>query len=152
MSCQRSFQKSPRDRKDVSAALALDWARVSSQLGKGTFADAIGVQCTETVNNALTGKTVPELHTALNSLLADPTALFKTFQLFGGCFVATEAGGIDDTATISRLLGAAHEYFERMKDRKRCHNDTLALAELFIPLIPSMLAIIREADKLRGAA
>lgn len=142
------FQKKPLDKKEVSDALGADWHRASREIGKGTFADGIGVGCTETVNNAITGRTVPELHTALNSLLTCHTALFKTFQLYGGVFVPTEPGDCDDNATISQMLRAATEHFDRMKDGRRDHNDTLALAELFMPLVPAMLCVIREAGEL----
>jgi hypothetical protein len=44
------------------------------------------------------------------------------------------------------MLHAATEYLDRMKDGRRCHVDTAALAKLFIPLIPQMLAIVEEAN------
>lgn len=150
MSGQRSLSKDPRDRKDVSARVGEDWLRVANMLGKGTFADKIGVGCTQTVNNAITGPGLPELHTALNSLLADPTALFNTLMLFGGVFVPVEAGTCDDNAVIAQMLHTVTDYFERMKDGTRCHQDTLALAELFRPLVPAMLCVIVEANAIKG--
>jgi hypothetical protein len=147
---QRSLRKDPRDRKEVSKTIAADFHRVSDRVGKGTFADSIGVGCTQTVNNAITGATVPELHTALNALLVDPAGLFQTLLLYGGVFVPVEASACDDMAAISQMLRAASEYFERMQDGNRDHNDTIALAELFRPLVPAMLCVIREAGDLRG--
>lgn len=62
-----------RSKTEVSGALAAGWARISANR-KGAFADNLGIDV-KTVNRALTGETLPELHTALNSLADDPTAL-----------------------------------------------------------------------------
>jgi hypothetical protein len=134
----------------VSRALSLDWHRLDDEVGRGTLMDHLGCKGTKTISGAISRDHVPELHTVLNSLLADPTALLNTFNLYGGVFVPVEHGECDDNTAISQMLRAATEYFERMKDGVRDHNDTLALAELFRPLIPAMLCVIREAGALRG--
>lgn len=152
MSSKTSSPITPLTREDVSEALSTDWFRVSRQVGKGALADATGAKCTDTIDNAITGKCVPELHRALNSLLADPTALFSVLSLYGGCFVPVASAQGSDMATISGMLKAATEYLDRMKDGSRCHQDTLALAELFTPLIPSMLAIVREAGNIKASS
>ena len=71
----------PHSKAQVSGALAAGWARVSAGR-KGAFADNIDVD-TKTVNRALTGETVPELHTAWNSLADDPTALDELASRLG---------------------------------------------------------------------
>lgn len=139
------LRKKPRSYEDVRDAVAEDWFASSKRVGKGALCDAIGCDRPDTVDSAITGKHVPRLHTALNSLLADDAALFKTFRLFGGCFVRAEAASETDMATISAMLHAATEYLDRMKDGKRCPSDTAALAKLFAPLVPAMLAVIEEA-------
>lgn len=136
-------------KEDVSQALASDWFRAAHGR-KGAFADAIGAKCTKTVDRVITGEHLPALHTALNSLVADETALFNTLRLAGGVFVRAETGSCDDNETISAMLRAATDYFERMKDGKRDHQDTLALADLFRPLVPAMLCVIQEANTIKG--
>jgi hypothetical protein len=142
--------KNPRSAEEVRAKLALDWFATSARIGAGALEDKLGAVDRDTLGNALKGKHTPRLHTALNSLLADPAALTNTLLLFGVVAVPAEEEALDDDAVISGMLRAATDYFERMKDRKRCHNDTVALADLFAPLVPAMLAIVREAGKIRG--
>ena len=86
---------------EVSGALAAGWARVSAGR-KGAFADNLEIDA-KTVNRALTGETVPELHTAFNSLADDPTALDELGALYGVGFVPKRASGGDDMALAAGL-------------------------------------------------
>lgn len=151
MSRPTSIRKNPCSKEDVRRELARDWFATADRLGKGRLQDATGAKCVDTIDNVITGRRegLPELHTALNSLLADPAALFNTLMLFGVVAVPSEPGDCDDMAAISGMLRAATEYFERMKDGVRDHQDTLALADLFRPLVTAMLCVIREAGELR---
>lgn len=139
-----------RSKTDVSGALAAGWARVSAGR-KGAFADNLDIDA-KTVNRTLTGETVPELHTAFNSLADNPTALDELCALYGVSIVARTAcgtTGMDLAASLGRSLS---ELIERLRDGRIDHIDTLALAELFRPLIPQMQAVVAEADGLRGLA
>lgn len=133
----------------VSGALAAGWARVSAGR-KGAFADNLDV-CAKTIDRALTGETLPELHTALNSLADDPTALDEVFALYGLTIGTRDTAGGNDMELLGQLGHALAEFIDRMRDGKRCHNDTLAMAVLFRPLIPRMAAIVDQADALTGA-
>ena len=137
-----------RSKAEVSGALATGWARVSAGR-KGAFADNVDID-TKTVNRALTGETVPELHTALNSLADDPTALDELFALYGGRFTPSVAKPGSDMELAAGLGRSLAELIERLRDGTRDHLDTLALAALFRPLIPQMQAVVGEADVLRG--
>ena len=64
----------PQPKHLVASLLAAGWARVIAKKGRGAFVEVLDVS-ENTVGNALAGRTTPELHTALNSLAADPTAL-----------------------------------------------------------------------------
>jgi hypothetical protein len=135
---------------EVSGALAAGWARVSAGR-KGAFADNLEID-TKTVNRALTGETVPELHTAFNSLADDPTALDELGSLYGISFVVRRTHGAADLELAAGLGHSLSQLIDRLRDGKRCHIDTLALAELFRPLIPQMQAVVAEADELRGVS
>lgn len=154
MTARTSSGKHSVPKERVRAALSRDWFDTAQRVGKGALFDATGAKCIDTINNVITEQSsgLPELHTALNSLLADDAALFNTFQLFDGCFVRVSAEAGNDMATISQMLHAATDYLDRMKDGQRCHQDTASLAKLFTPLIPAMLAITLQADRQRGAA
>ena len=138
-----------RSKAEVSGAVAAGWARVSAGR-KGSFADNIDID-TKTVNRALTGETVPELHTAWNSLADDPTALDELASLYNVSITPRHVSAGTDMELAAGLGHSLSELIERLRDGKICHIDTLALAELFRPLIPQMQAVVHEADGIRGA-
>lgn len=136
-------------RAEVSGKVAAGWARVSAGR-KGAFADSLEIDV-KTVDRALTGQTVPELHTAFNSLADDPTALDELAALYGVSIVPRRAMALTDDMALAANLGRSlSELIERLRDGQRCHLDTLALAELFRHLIPQMQAVVGEADEIRG--
>lgn len=139
-----------RTKAQVSGAVAAGWARVSAGR-KGAFADNLDID-PKTVNRALTGDSVPELHTALNSLADDPTALDELFALYGVSINSRLPVNVTDAELTSRLGHTLADLIDRMSDGHLCHRDKLALAELFRPLIPQMQGIVDEADRLRGVA
>ena len=143
--------KRPRTKQDVSAKLAEAWFRVAHGR-KGAFADNIGASCNKTVDNAINQRSVPELHTVLNSLLDDPTALDEVFALYGGRFIATSSEAANDLQVIAGMNGASSEWLNLILDGIRCERDTQKLAKAFRPLVAYMQAIIEEADAKRSAA
>ncbi|KPH66027.1 hypothetical protein [Novosphingobium sp. ST904] len=70
----------------------------------------------ETIDRALTGESVPELHTALNSLAVDITALDEVFALYGLRVKPLKAEPANDLATISRLSNLAGQFAEALSD------------------------------------
>lgn len=142
-----------RTKDEVSDALASDWLPLAPYGHRAAFSINIGGDKEgKVVSKAISGEHLPEAHTILNSLVVNPAALFNTLQLYGGVFVPVDAGECDDMSVISGMLHAATEYLDRMKDGKRDHRDTAALASLFKPLIPAMLCVMREASEGKGAA
>lgn len=146
MASRNSSPKPPPSAEEVRQQLQSDWFETSRRVGVGTFIDRVAPGCDDTVTNAISGKNTPRLHTALASLNVDTAALFNTLMLYGVVAVPADPEAISDMDTISAMLRSATEYLERMQDGKRCHVDTAALAKLFKPLVPAMLAIIREAN------
>jgi hypothetical protein len=145
------FPKQMRTKRDVSDALATAWFRVSKRIGKGALADATGAASTKTVDNAIAGRNLPELHTVLNALTADASAMDEVLALYGMRAVPLQAQAANDMHTIAALSGAASEWLNRLLDGNRCHRDTAHLAEIFRPLVCEMQAIIAEAEKARAA-
>ena len=139
-----------RSKMDVSAALAAGWARVIMRVGRGAFADRLGIDA-KTVARALTGETVPELHTALNAVMVEPTALDEVMSLYGLELRPREAGAGMDMAMIADLARLTAKWVDVMADGVRDHRETLSLAEAIRPMMPGLTAILAEADALRGA-
>lgn len=139
-------------KSDVSDALAVGWARASRTLGKGAMADSIGAS-TKTIDRALTGETLPELHTALASLHAEESALDEVFALYGFERPRRKnAQAANDLATVSGLSSVVAHFCEALSDGSRDHRETLELAELVRKVMPSLTAILDDAARLRGVA
>lgn len=146
-----SVQNRAPAKSDVSAALSVGWARASRKVGKGTFADTLGAKAIKTVDRALTGETVPELHTGLASLLADESALDEVFALYG--FERPrrkQAQAANDMATVSGLSSVVTAFCEALKDGVRKHNETLELADRVRDVMPSLTSLLDEAARIRG--
>lgn len=141
----------PQPKHRVSALLAAGWARVIAKVGRGSFTDGLEIS-DGTVGNALSGKTVPELHTALNSLAIDPTALDELMAGYGFRIQPLHASAANDIATAAGVINAMGELVRALDDHHRDHNETLAIASLLRPHMPALMAIIGQADELRGAA
>lgn len=145
----RQFDPLPKHR--VSALLAAGWARIALKHGKGNLADAIETS-EKTVENAMSGKTLPEFHTALNSLSLDPTALDEVLAGFGFRIIPLHSDAANDINTAAGVIHAMGELVRAQEDGHRDHNETLAIAQLLRPYMPAMQAIIVQADQIRGAA
>lgn len=140
----------PQSKTRLSNALGAAWGRVSNSVGKGAFADAAEFDVV-TINRALTGPSLPAAENLLNSLAADPSALDEVLALYGLALRPAYARAGSDMELLAGLGHSIAELIDRLRDGKRCHLDTLALAEMFRPLIPQMQAVVGEADELRGA-
>ena len=135
----------------VAALLSAGWARTIAKHGKGAFADKLEVS-ENTIGNALAQRTTPELHTALNSLAIDPTALDELLAGYGFRLCGLHNEAANDLATAAGVIGAMGGLVEALSDGVRDHNETLAIAQMLRPHMPAVNAIIHEADALRGAA
>ena len=148
-----SAKTGPLSKDMVQAKLTQAWGRTIADKFEGNktaFAARVGC-CSTTIENALSGKTVPEFHTALNSLLACPNALDEVAALFGLQLVPREVEMTPDMVTLSHMSKAMAEFIDALSDGKRTHRETLELAEELRPLVPRLTAIIHEAEGLKAA-
>lgn len=140
----------PRTKSDASAALVVGWARMIQRHHQGNFANKMGVD-PKTVARAMSGETTPELHTALNSLLVDPTALNELFALYGFHPPRPRnAAAANDMVTVSTMSGVVSQFCDALKDGQRDHRETLQLADAIRDLMPALTAILNEANHIRG--
>ncbi len=140
-----------RSKSDVHDALAAGWTRIIAKVKKGNFADKFGVDGRQ-VGRWIGGENSPELHTALNSLLIDPTALDEVAALYGVSIVPRNLAAANDMGMISELAHLTGQWAEVMADGIRDHNETLALAVVLRDLIPRLQSVVAEADRHRGVA
>lgn len=153
MSARQSSASEPVGKELVQAKLAQSWSRtIATQYGgnKTKFAAKIGCH-PDTVSNALAGNTVPELHTAFNSLFACPNALDELAALFGLQLVPRDGNMTPDMQALHHMSKALAEFIDCLRDGKRTHQETLELAEEFRPVVAALTAIIHEAEGLKAA-
>lgn len=133
--------------------LAAAWGRVWPGLGNmSVMAGRMGLNDTKTISRAVTGANLPEAHTIFNSLLADQTALDEILNHYGFRVCPMIPDAANDFATLSGLCEVAAELSDALRDGIRVHPETLRVAEKLRPHMPALVALLREADGLRGAA
>lgn len=135
---------------EVQGPLAQAWTRVIAKIGKGAFADKCGCDV-DTVDNAITGKTLPRTHTLLNSLAADQTALDEVLALYGLKVAPLQAAPANDLTLAAGASEIATAICQALVDGVRKHHETLQIADIIRPHLPALTAIVREADGLRAA-
>lgn len=153
MSASKSSASEPLSKEQVQARLAQAWSRTIATQYKGNktaFAGRVGCH-PDTISNALAG-TLPELHTVLNSLIACPNALDEALALYGLQLVARDEAMTPDMQALHQMSRALAEFIDALRDGKRTHQETLALAEQFRPVVAALTAIIHEAEGLKAAA
>lgn len=141
----------PQSKAKLSAALGAAWGRVANKLGKGVFADDADFD-EITIGRAMKGPSLPCAEHLLNSLAADPSALDEVASLYGLAIRPKQSKAANDMELAAGLGHSLSELINRLRDGNRCHLDTLALSELFRPIIPQLQAVVDEADQIRGAA
>ena len=72
--------------------------------------------------------------------------------LFSAIAVHAQGSAANDLSTIAGLSHVAGDWVERLKDGRRCHNDTIALGTSLRPLLTALQAIVEEADRHLEAA
>lgn len=149
MSDKQVCRAKPQTKSKLSNALSAAWGRVGNTIGKGAFADAAEFDVV-TINRALTGPSLPSSEHLLNSLAADPSALDEVLALYGLGVRQAYSQNASDMELAASLGHSLSELIDRLRDGKRCHLDTLALASLFRPLIPHLQMVVEEADAIRG--
>lgn len=150
--CNNVCRSEPVPKDKFQRKLAQAWGRVWPKLGKGVMADRMGLDNTKTIDRAVTASNLPEAHTVFNSLCADTTALDEVMACYGLRTVPLHAEAANDLSTAAGTIDAMAALIRSRDDDFRDHNETLAIASLLRPHMPALMAIIAQADELRGAA
>lgn len=135
----------------VSDALAQDWTGVVARHNRASLADGIDAD-TKTVNRAITGESMPLLHTALASLLVDPNALDRVLALYGFRLTPLDRQAANDMHTIAGLSDLITQFCKALEDGMRDHRETCQLADSIRPLMLALASIVEQADQIRSAA
>lgn len=139
-------------KESLKVKLAVAWGRVCGVMGgPGSFAEKAEIDGAA-VGRVLAYKSLPEAHTIFNSLRADPTALDEILAHYGVKATPITAQAANDLHTAAGLLDGATEIVKAYEDGNRNHGETLRIADKLRPHLAAAIAIVREADELRGAA
>jgi hypothetical protein len=136
--------------EDARKHLSFGLLRLTSEHGPSRVGLEAG--CDEkTVRNARDQKSTLRLDLALNLLTLDPTALDELLAAYGFRLAPLHALAANDLHTAAGLLDGASEIIKAQDDGIRDRHETLLIADKLRPHLPAALAIVREADALRGA-
>lgn len=145
--------REPLSKDKFQVILAAAWSRVASDLGsQSAMAARMGLNDSKTISRATGVNNLPEAHTVFNSLCADKTALREILAHYGLELCVMRPDAANDLATSAGVIAAMGKLVEANTDGHRDHTETLAIADLLRSHMPAVVAILREADELRGAA
>lgn len=136
--------------EDARKLLSFGLLRLTTQHGPSRVGLEAG--CDEkTVRNARDQKSTLRLDLALNLLALDPTALDELLAGLGFKVCPIHSEAANDLTTAAGLLDGATELVRSYEDGVRNRDETLRVAAKLRPHLPAAIALVREADELRGA-
>lgn len=137
--------------EDARKALSFGLLRLTSNHGPSRVGLEAG--CDEkTIRNARDQKSTLRLDLALNLLALDHTALDELLSKYGFRLTRTSSDAANDLHTAAGLLDGASELIRAQDDGFRDPAETCRVADKLRPHLPAAIAIIQEADLIRGAA
>ena len=151
---QMSAQVRPPSKRlteeDARAKLSFGLLRTTSVHGPSRAGLEAG--CDEkTIRNARDQKSTLRIDLAFNLLTLDPTVLDELLASYGFKLTPLRAHAANDLHTAVGLIDGASEIVRAHEDGVRDRNETLRIAEKLRPHLPAALAIVREADTIKGA-
>ena len=145
--------------EEAKHLLAAGLFRAVSKRGKrGIEAIAIDADCSpRTISKALAMETLPAGETLVNLLMADASILDELLAHAGMRIVPLEMAATQDLDLVE-ALGAVTGALAKSHSpnspggAERIYSETTAIADMARQVLPSLTAIVREADGIRGVA
>lgn len=132
-------------------ALIAGLARAAANVGRGNLADKSN-RTTRALDKLFSGASADTSGKGLlDFLCADPTALDEVLALYGFQLAPVQASPAIDFEIIADAAALTAEHTDAMRDGRRCHRETIRIADKARPVVARYSAIIAEADELRGA-
>lgn len=145
--------RAPLTKDKFQLKLSVAWSRVANGAGSQlAMANRMGDNDTAAVKRGISGANLPEAHKIFNSLLADPSALDEILTEYGFRLIPASPEAANDLHTAAGLLDGASELIRAQDDGHRDHVETLKVADKLRPYLPAAIAIVEEADAIRGRA
>lgn len=140
----------PLSKDKFQRLLAMGWGRVGPDMGYAQMAAKMGLNETKTISRGVNATNLPEAHTIFNSLCANETALQEILAHYGFDVVRRHSEAANDLHTAACMANATGSFIEALSDGKRDHRETLALADMFRPLLKMLGAVVEEADRIKA--
>lgn len=132
-------------------ALVSGLARVAGKTGRGNLADKSN-RTTRALDKLFSGACADTSGKGLlDFLMADHTALDEVLALYGAKLAPLDADPGADFATIADSAALIATFTDALRDGRRDHRETIAIADKARSVVPHLTAIIAEADHFRGA-
>jgi hypothetical protein len=139
----------PPTEQQYRDALILGLSRVAAAIGRGNLADKSN-RTTRALDKLFSGSSADTSGKGLlDFLLADMTALDEVLALYGVQLAPLQADPVLDFEIIADAAALTAEHTDAMRDGRRCHNETIRIADKARPVVARYTAIIAEADELR---
>lgn len=143
--------RAPLSKDAAKAALAVSLARLSQKHGLGSVADQAGV-CVRTIKNAMAHEALPELHSVLNLLPLDPTALDELLAPLGLRIVSIEAADGNWHQMMADIAGTAATLATALTDGRVDHREEAQFLDAARPVVQVLTALLARRDRERSAA
>lgn len=125
-------------------------ARAAAKMGRGNLADRMG-RTTRSVDKVFAGST-PDAKALFDVLLACPSALDEVLARYGFGIHPIVADAGEDMETAAGLCEAASDLIHANADGHRDYRETCRVADKLRPVVAHAMAIVHDADKIRGVA
>lgn len=140
----------PIGEEQFHAAMMLGIARMVAKHGRDKVALALGVSPRQLGN--LANGSFPATHRHWNLLSLDQTAMDEVAALYRTQIRPQEVAAANDLDTVAGISHLAGQWVEALADGTRDHRETCQLADVIRPLVPKLVNIVSEADRIKGAA
>lgn len=133
-------------------ALVAGLGRIAAQHGRGVVADK-SRRTTRSLDMLFSGESgMPTGKGLMDFLLADETALDELAALYGVTISRRVLAKGDDMQLVADTAALVSSLADCISDGQRDHTETLRVANHLRTLLPRLMAIVAEADQLRGIA
>jgi hypothetical protein len=143
-------KRQPKSESEFHSLIVAGLARVAAKIGRGTLADKMG-RTPRAIDKVFAGS-IPDAKALWDATAADPSVLDEIAAAYGFRIVPLNSDPSSDLKLSAGLCDVASELMVSMQDGHRDHNETLKVADKLRHVVGPAIAIIEEADRLRGVS
>ncbi len=144
-------KRAPLTKERAKSALSAALGRLTHVHGMDAVAYHAGC-CRRTLEEAKAERCLPELHTILNLLPLDASALDELLAAVGMKLVPLESAGLDWHGVNADAAGFVAALANALRDRRVDHREHAALINQARPMVQELTAAIAQHDRERTAA